>query len=179
MKILGAFNIVLAGLVSVCAAEPGDWHPATAPMMTRWAAAVGPSNALPEYPRPQPRPTGLAEPERPLGIRHHAGFNQHAAGVCGGNPGSVSGGIRAFRRHDQFGRALTSFWYQRRFSVPETWRGQQVRLHFGAVDWRCQSLVRVNGHDIGRHEGGYDAFTFDITDALRWTGNEEVTCRYA
>ncbi len=63
-------------------------------------------------------------------------------------------------------------WYQRNFSVPEAWRGRRVRLHFGAVDWRCQ--VWVNGRDIGRHQGGYDAFTFDITDALQWKGAEEI-----
>jgi len=29
------------------------WHPARAPLMTRWAKHVSPKNALPEYPRPQ------------------------------------------------------------------------------------------------------------------------------
>ena len=57
--------------------------------------------------------------------------------------------------------------------MPESWRGQRIRLHFGAVDWRCQ--VWVNGRHIGGHQGGYDAFTFDITDALRWKGAEEIS----
>src|ERR1035438_4334772 len=35
------------------AREPASWHPAVAPLMTRWAAEVSPTNALPEYPRPQ------------------------------------------------------------------------------------------------------------------------------
>ena len=38
-------------------------------------------------------------------------------------------------------------------------------LHFGAVDWRTE--VWVNGTSVGKHEGGYDPFTFDITDALK------------
>ena len=36
--------------------------------------------------------------------------------------------------------------------------------------WTGDCQVWVNGHDIGQHQGGYDAFTFDITDALRWNG---------
>ena len=42
-----------------------------------------------------------------------------------------------------------------------------VLLHFGAVDW--QADVYVNGLWVGSHEGGYDAFTFPIGDALRST----------
>jgi hypothetical protein len=47
-----------------------------------------------------------------------------------------------------------------------------VRLHFGAVDW--QTRVFINGREIGRHRGGYDAFSFDITDSLNWSGEEEI-----
>jgi hypothetical protein len=72
------------------------------------------------------------------------------------------------QRLDEF----STLWYQRRFSVPAAWRGQRVRLHFGAVDW--QARVFVNGHEIGEHRGGYDGFTFDITDSLKWDGDEEI-----
>ena len=37
-------------------------------------------------------------------------------------------------------------------------------MHFGAVDW--QTDVYVNGVWVGSHEGGYDGFSFPITDAL-------------
>jgi hypothetical protein len=43
-------------------------------------------------------------------------------------------------------------------------------LHFGAVDW--QTTVWVNGTQVGEHRGGYDPFTFDITDALKPDGAE-------
>ncbi len=66
----------------------------------------------------------------------------------------------------------SKLWYHRTFSAPAAWRGQRVRLHFGAVDWRCQ--IWINGHDVGEHQGGYDPFTFDITDSLRWDGAEEI-----
>ena len=45
-------------------------------------------------------------------------------------------------------------------------------LHFGAVDWEC--TVWVNGKKVGEHTGGYDPFTFDITDALKPERNEIV-----
>ena len=45
------------GLVSVAllaaSAFPADWKPAQGPLITRWAKDVSPTNALPEYPRPQ------------------------------------------------------------------------------------------------------------------------------
>ena len=44
---------MLAVLASAHANETPVWHQAKARLMTRWAAEVGPTNALPEYPRPQ------------------------------------------------------------------------------------------------------------------------------
>src|ERR1019366_201282 len=34
--------------------------------------------------------------------------------------------------------------------------------------------VLINGHEIGQHRGGYDGFSFDITDSLKWQGDEEI-----
>jgi beta-galactosidase/beta-glucuronidase len=55
-------------------------------------------------------------------------------------------------------------WYRRTFIVPETWAGQQVVLHFGAVDYQAQ--VWVNGQLVGEYEGGHTPFEFDITAML-------------
>jgi beta-galactosidase/beta-glucuronidase len=63
-------------------------------------------------------------------------------------------------------------WYRRSFKVDEKWSGQRVLLHFGAVDW--DTTVTVNGKKVGEHRGGYDPFTFDITDALEKTSENEV-----
>lgn len=56
--------------------------------------------------------------------------------------------------------------YEGSFSVPEGFLPGQHRLllHFGAVDQTAE--VSVNGVSVGRHEGGYLPFCFDITDAL-------------
>ena len=45
-------------------------------------------------------------------------------------------------------------------------------LHFGAVDWEAK--VSVNGKELGVHRGGYDDFSFDITDALKTSGEQEI-----
>ena len=65
-----------------------------------------------------------------------------------------------------------NLWYRRSFSVPKTWKKQRVLLHFEAV--ACQSVVFVNGHLAGTHEGSFDAFEFDITDLLHRGQNELV-----
>ena len=55
--------------------------------------------------------------------------------------------------------------YRRKFTLPEGFRKDRVLLHFGAVDQIAE--VSLNGVGLGDHIGGYTAFTFDITDALR------------
>ena len=49
-------------------------------------------------------------------------------------------------------------------------------LHFGAADQRAQ--VYINGKLAGEHEGGYTAFTLDVTDLWQEGENEiKVICR--
>ena len=45
-------------------------------------------------------------------------------------------------------------------------------LHFGAVDWQME--VYINSIWVGSHEGAYDSFFFDITDALIATGGDSA-----
>ena len=53
------------------------------------------------------------------------------------------------------------------FRLPEGFpgAGRRALLRFGAVDQTAS--VRLNGHVLGFHEGGYLPFCFDATDALR------------
>ena len=55
--------------------------------------------------------------------------------------------------------------YVRRFSVPKSWQGQQVILHFGAV--KSAFFVWVNGQRIGYSQGSKLPAEFDITAALK------------
>ena len=72
------------------------------------------------------------------------------------------------------GRTYTNsrVWYRRTFETPEAWKDRRTLLHFGAVDWEAR--VSVNGKDLGVHRGGYDGFSFDVTDALKPTGANEL-----
>ncbi len=162
----------LAGFASLHAAEPAPWHQAKAPLMTRWAAEVGPTNALPEYPRPQ---LVRADWQNLNGLWDYA-ITPDSLDKPPGYAGKI---LVPFPVESALSGVMTNLdehsklWYHRNFSVAESWRRGRVRLHFGAVDWRCQ--VWVNGHFVGQHRGGYDAFTFDITEALRWDGAEEIS----
>ena len=164
--------LFLAAFSSMHAGEPAVWQAAKAPLMTRWAAVVGPTNALPEYPRPQ---LVRADWLNLNGLWDYA-ITPDSISILPPFTGNI---LVPFPLESALSGVMTNLaehgklWYHRSFSVPESWRRQRVRLHFGAVDWRSQ--VWVNGRFIGQHQGGYDAFTFDITDALNWRGVEEIS----
>ena len=54
--------------------------------------------------------------------------------------------------------------YRRTFSLPEGFERGRVLLHIGGADQRAE--VWLNGVSIGGHTGGYEHFSFDVTDAL-------------
>ncbi|WP_407429506.1 glycoside hydrolase family 2 protein [Arcticibacter sp.] len=62
-------------------------------------------------------------------------------------------------------------WYKRTFTVDRENSGKKILLHFGASDWRTE--VYINNRKVGRHEGGYTEFTFDISPYLKG-GKEEL-----
>jgi hypothetical protein len=55
-------------------------------------------------------------------------------------------------------------WYRKTVKVPSNWLEKRILLNFGAVDW--EATVWVNDKQVGTHQGGYAAFTFDVTDAI-------------
>lgn len=57
-------------------------------------------------------------------------------------------------------------WYRRQIEVPAggAWKNKRVILTIGAADFFTD--LWCNGHHLGRHEGGYDPFEFDLTDTL-------------
>ncbi len=65
---------------------------------------------------------------------------------------------------------IPAVWYHRKFSVPESWTGTRVFLHFGAVEYDCR--VWINGKLVGIHSGGNASFEFDITSSLRKGEND-------
>ena len=55
--------------------------------------------------------------------------------------------------------------YKKKFAISEDIAGKKVLLHFGAVDQIAK--VELNGAFLGEHIGGYEHFSFDITDNLK------------
>lgn len=54
--------------------------------------------------------------------------------------------------------------YETSFEIPESFDKERILLHFGAVDQIAE--VWVNETFMGKHEGGYIAFSMDITEAV-------------
>ncbi len=59
--------------------------------------------------------------------------------------------------------------YSRCFTIPESWRGRRVLLHFCAVSGL--SSVRVNGQEVLRGSNAYLPFSADVTRFLTPGGN--------
>ncbi|BCX48644.1 beta-D-glucuronidase [Haloferula helveola] len=143
-------------------------------MLTRWAKDIDPSMPLPEYPRPQMTRERWANLN---GLWNYsvvpAGTDQPDAWegkilVPFGIESSLSGVKRPFRPDEVL-------YYQRDLTIPEDWKGDRVILHFGAVDYLSE--VFVNGRKVGGHEGGYTPFSFDITDFLTPSGEQDLVVK--
>jgi len=65
--------------------------------------------------------------------------------------------------HDYLGAA----WYFRRFEKPPMTPGTHLELHFGATFYAAR--VWLNGAELGAHEGGFTAYSFDVSRQLRGT----------
>lgn len=66
-------------------------------------------------------------------------------------------------------------WYSRTVHVPAEAASKRVILHFQAVDYVAK--VWVNGVLAGRHQGGYAAFSFDITPYLVFGTDNRITVK--
>lgn len=150
-----------------------NWQMKQAPLMTEFANDIDPDNVLSEYPRPQMERiewvnlNGIWEFQPGIGQQE-----QLPSGSLSGSilvPFPVESAISGVMRHH------SKLWYRRNFSVPDNWDGNRIILHFGAVDYETE--VYINGESIGKHFGGYDPFSFDITDHLSLNGTQELTVR--
>jgi hypothetical protein len=142
--------------------------------MTSWGKNINPANVWPEYPRPMM----VREEWKNLnGLWDYAIVEREA-----NRPEKYQGKILVpFAVESSLsgvGKAVGSnncLWYRTNFTVPAAWKGKRTLLNFGAIDW--ESTIWVNGKEVGTHRGGYDSFSFDITDALKGTGNQEIVIR--
>lgn len=186
--IILASALALFGIFSspLCA-----WEKKQAPLMTKWADEVGPENALPEYPRPQLvreewlNLNGLWEFEGVEGINRRIPSSEWKGvdekifkDVKSGKklsgqilvPFPAESALSGVMKHYEYLK------YRREFEIPEAWKGGEVNLNFGAVDYMCD--VYINGRLAGSHKGGYDSFSLAIGKLLKPGKNEIIVSVY-
>ncbi len=147
------------------------WSMQAVPLQTRWAANVSPDNVLPEYPRPQ---MVRSQWQNLNGLWEYAvtRWDDDMPLQFDGEilvPFAIESALSGVQRALSPTQRL---WYKRTIKKPDTRGGKRVLLHFGAVDWRA--AVYLNGKLLGRHMGGYQHFSFDITASLQEGNNELV-----
>ncbi|MEV7684728.1 PA14 domain-containing protein [Streptomyces bungoensis] len=142
-------------------------------LRTKWADEVSPRNAHPEYPRPQLTRAKWQNLNGPWQFAAAKAGEQPPVGRNLGErilvPYPVESQLSGIERHED------RMWYRRTFTVPPGWHigsGKRLQLNFGAVDWKAE--VYVNGTEVARHQGGYDKFSADVTDALKPGRTQEL-----
>jgi beta-galactosidase/beta-glucuronidase len=155
--------ILLSAMICAETVYSQPWKPAGEQIRTKWAEQINPQNPLPDYPRP-------------ILVRNDwqnlNGLWDYAILAKGGGlPAQFDGKIlvpfpvESSLSGVQKKVGLTNeLWYQRSFQVPAAWKNKKILLNFGAIDWK--SDVWINDIKVGSHQGGYTAFTFDITPFL-------------
>ena len=159
MKNLLSLGLILFGL---CLPRTFAQQIQTNPILSPWADMVNREAPLPEYPRPQMERTSW---------QNLNGSWDYAILDKGSKPASFDGKILVPYPVESYLSGVAKavgankeLWYQKEISVSSKNRKGRVLLHFGAVDWEAE--VFVNGKSLGIHQGGYDPFSFDVTDHL-------------
>ena len=171
-KPVQATVVMLSFLILCLTGDLFAWSLQQAPVMSRWAELVDPDNTLPEYPRPQMvrddwmNLNGIWE-FQPGNNGDPVPTGQTLSGDIL-VPFPVESAISGVMQHSE------RLWYRRQFEIPAAWEGQRILLHFGAVDW--ESEIYIDGVSVGVHQGGYDPFSFDITDYAT-SGTHELIVR--
>lgn len=133
-------------------------------LMTPWGEHLDENCILTEYPRPQMRRNSYLNLNGrwEYAITDSDELPRHWDGTIL-VPFSPESALSGVGRSLQPGQTL---WYRREVIVPQGFIPADGRLllHFGAVDQ--EAAVYWNGRLLGRHMGGYNAFTLDATDAL-------------
>ncbi len=152
----------------------GQYRPAGDKIKTEWAEQINPENVWNAYPRPL---LERREWQNLNGLWEYAIVDSklNSPAEYDGEilvPFPVESSLSGVGRNVG---ADKNTWYKRSFSIPSSWKGKDVILNFGAVDWKCD--VWINDTKVGSHTGGYTPFSMNITNALNRKGDNTLTVR--
>jgi beta-galactosidase/beta-glucuronidase len=176
MKLVSYFiGLCLATTLSVpltTDAQAQTWKPVAGKIASPWAEKLNPASPLPEYPRPQlVRKNNWKNLN---GLWDYAITSKEEATAPKNYQGKILVPFAVESSLSGVGKTIDKdnlLWYKTVFAVPSTMKNQ-ILLHFGAVDWKTD--VWVNGKKVGTHEGGFDPFSFDITQYVKKGGKQEL-----
>jgi hypothetical protein len=178
-------TFITVGIVQSADSLPDD-KTLVPKLMTAWSKGVLPDRVHSDYPRPTLvrrdwlNLNGTWEWKQinasaTLADNKESPFSFAKDGQFGGNilvPFPIESSLSGV------GKSFDRIAYRRLFKIPPAWQNdQRILLHFGAVDW--EAAVYVNGQFVGKHQGAYDPFYFDITNYVKTSreeANELVVC---
>lgn len=153
-----------------------EWKPAGSKILTPWGEKVTAQQPHPEYPRP-------------MLVRENNWQNLNGLWNYAITPASVTEFPASWE-----GKILVPFavesalsgvgkevgkdkalWYHNTINLDKKVNKDNIILHFGAVDWQCD--VYVNNNLVGRHEGGFNSFSMDITKFLKKGAKQDIVIR--
>ncbi|KXG47047.1 Glycoside hydrolase, family 2, immunoglobulin-like beta-sandwich [Penicillium griseofulvum] len=151
---------------------PG-YSPKQPPLTTPWTNKVG-TKPWPEYPRPLLERSAWKnlngvwkyQSAASLDAVQQPPFGQELAQEVL-IPSCLESGLSGIQTDSAF-----YSWFSTSFKVSPSWKGEQVLLNFGAVDY--EATVFVNGQKAGFHRGGYFRFALDVTKYLKFDQQNEL-----
>jgi len=146
------------------------WSIKDNPLLTDWAHDVDPAMPWPEYPRP-----GMAREDwmnlNGLWDYTITGIDERPEMWKGKIlvPYPVESALSGVKERIDEKQLL---WYRKTIRIPAKWSKKRILMNFEASDW--ETSVEIDGKPAGTHRGGYDPFSFDITDLVRGRGEHEI-----
>lgn len=166
--------ILLSALILNLGIAQTHWQPVGGKLLTEWSGKIDLSHPLNVYPRPQLTRMDWVNLN---GIWSYAITGLDHKQIPAQFDGNILVPYPIESALSGVGKTIgpdSVLWYKRNFDTPATRKGR-ILLHFGGVDWQAE--VFVNGKRIGEHLGGYDPFTFDITNALIKSKTQQIVVK--
>ncbi len=171
--LLKAATILLGVAATTTALYAQDWKPVEGILLSKFAKDVDPAKPWPEYPRPQMTRDAWVNLNGlwdyailPVDAKFEEAQGKILVPYCAES--ALSGVGKSVGKDN-------NLWYKTTFEIPADWNGQDVLLHFGAVDWRAD--VYLNGAKIFSHQGGYCPFSVNMTRWLKADGAQELVVK--